>query len=127
MPSSLTWVDYPGKKEEATWATNCSRIYKAFARPYTHLLHLSPALSFAHGRDSPMIQLADIVVGAVRLHLSGRSRKRFEMLIPRFRTDKRGRIDGYGVVFDPKPGRVWEQFADEYPQLATLVKGRSPR
>jgi len=120
-------VDHPGSKQEAKWSKDYSTIYKAFARPYTHLLHLSPELSFAHGRSSPLIQLADVVVGAVRLYLRGQSRKRFEMLLPRFRTDRGGRVDGYGLVFDPKPGAVWQRFKADYAGLATSVKRASHR
>jgi len=109
-------VDHPGSKLEAIWSEHYSKVWKMAAHPFTHLMHLQSSLSFQHCFSSEMLQIADIVVGAVRSYLRGRP-DRFDIILPRFRQSRRGKVDGWGLVFDPKPGELWEKFHADYPEL----------
>lgn len=52
------------------------------------------------------IQLADIVAGAVWRYFERDDERCFEALRPSLRTDRKGSIDGYGLIKSPKAG--WE-------------------
>jgi len=111
-------VDHPGSKKERLWASHYSKVWKMAARPFTHLLHLDSSLAFEHTLHCEMLQFADIVVGVIRSYLQGGPDERFNILIPRFRVPLHGNIiDGYGLVFDPKPGVLWKKFREDHPKL----------
>lgn len=50
------------------------------------------------------IQLADLAAGAVWRKFERQDDTWFEKLLPSFRTDKNGNVDGYGLVKSPKRG-----------------------
>ena len=118
-------ADHPGTALESKWAEHYSRAWKSYARPFTHWLHMAQSINFDHTRTNAFLQIADVIAGAIRSYVAGRARGRFEILLPRFRTDNTGRTDGYGLVFDPKPGKLWEQFRADYPSLSTPSRRRT--
>jgi len=110
-------VDHPGTKLHPVWDDYYRKAWKYCARPSTHLLHMDEAIGFEHMRSSPMLQIADVVVGAVSSYLRGDPAERFEILLPRFRRNSNGKVDGYGLVFDPLHGALWRTFRADYPTL----------
>ena len=107
-------ADYPGHEEETRWDRMARHMWKMAGRSSTKLVLLDDCIYFAHTRSCGMLQIADIVVGAIRSYVRSQPRERFEILLPRFRRSKEGRLFGYGLVFDPRTGTLAERFRENY-------------
>lgn len=96
-------LDYPGREKESALASFFRKRTLRGAKHDVSLTHLNDSLEYDHCRCCDCLQMADFVIGAIGHYAKSTGNNRYFRIIKNtIRTDRRGRILGYGVVVYPR-------------------------
>lgn len=126
--SARVLIDWPEKAQatpfvaeyRSAYCDGCSGEIKYLCGPL-HERKFEPGLSFGVTDIDPLLQLADMVVGASRAFARSALNatpetdfgvRQFRRLLPLFHTGSEGELLGYGIVVSPKESKVRDVLID---------------
>lgn len=100
----LVVADHRGRDDDKTFRLQHQRLIYQNGPNTTTYKNLVEGLFLAPSHMSVGLQLVDLVAGAIWRRFDAGDRRWFDILKANFRTDRDGKLDGYGIVRYPRRG-----------------------